>query len=123
MHNRLAILTKQIMAPNYRGGRTSESKDNSQLVLGLYLLENSEGVSTVPRYETKPKILEFLSDQLSGGIILASKSFYDQRSLDELAEEFRTKYNGSGGCCCGDKYHSIEFATNSIEEILHGDFS
>ncbi|MCR4327594.1 MAG: hypothetical protein NUV46_03370 [Nanoarchaeota archaeon] len=74
------------MAKNHVGGKTEESGDNSQLILGLYELENPTGIVTIPNREVLPKNLELLMGQLSEGIVVASKSFFDERSV-----EFATK--------------------------------
>ena len=120
MHNTLAVLTKQTMAENLVGGRTRESRDNSQLILGLYRLEDPTGIITVPTRANSPENLKLLLSQLSDGIVVASKSFYDARPIDAIATELAQKYDGSGGCSLAncDQYRSVEFATKSKEQIL-----
>ena len=108
------------MADNYIGGRTRESDENDQLILGLYKLENPLGIVTIPKRTNSPRNLQILLDQLSDGIVVASKSFYDKRPIDTIAEELAKIYDGSGGdsLASGDQYRSVEFATKSKEQIL-----
>ncbi len=120
MDNTLAVLTQQTMSENYEGGRTKESQDNSQLILGLYRLENPTGVITIPTRPNSPKNVELLQRQINQGIIVATKSLYDKRPIDVIATEIAKTYDGSGGSslATGDQYRSVEFATKSKEEML-----
>jgi len=118
LHNVLALLTQQTMNAYDAGGRTGESKDNSQLVLGLCRLEDPTGIITVPARTDLPEHLRMLNAQLSDGIVVAARSFYDNKPLVDIIADFKRKYGGSGGALQGDNYHSAEFATSSKGRLV-----
>ena len=120
-HNTLAILTLQIMCKNSYGGRTEESSDNSQLVMGFYRLEEPNKVVTVPRVNSPSSAT--IIRQLEEGNALATRSFYDERSIESIATEFAERYNGTGGSLTPGEFRCMELATSSKERILREYFS
>ena len=112
MPNILALLIHEIFLKNHYGGRTKESGDNSQLVLSLYRLEDDFKVK-------RDSILSnFLRNHKIKGETVLSKTFYDVRSINEIAQELRRDYQGSGGCAIQGDFESIEFATTTSKKEL-----
>ena len=120
-HNTLVLLTLQRMGKNSYGGRTGESSDNSQLVMGFYRLEEPNKAVTVPRVNSTR--LAAMIRQLEEGNALATRSFYDERSIESIATEFAKRYKGTGGSLTPGEFRCMELATSSKERILREYFS
>ena len=119
MHNISAVLTKQIFREGRVGGRTAESDDNSQLLLGWYQIGQSEINETVRSYTPLPAPIKHAKSQLTSGLLLAMKSFSDSRSIDEIAKEVAEKFDGSGGSSAADGcYRIVEFPTKVQDRIM-----
>jgi len=114
MNRKLALLTVSYTPEGYKGRFYPEK---SQLELGIYQLREP---STVPENSTGSLTVEGrMAMQLNGSQVLASKTFEDDRYIDDVLGELIEEYDGLKSHGVGGTQSVAEFRITNAERIIN----